>query len=54
MSTEEEIDDLGDYELGFVRGIFAGRGVTEPTEEDLRMALALLQIHMGATDALMN
>ena len=51
--TDEQMD-LSDYDLGFMRGVFAARGIAEPSDDQMRDALELLQLHHGAPDALLN
>jgi hypothetical protein len=46
---EEEIE-LEDYALGFLRGVFAARGIVEPTPQQMREAAELMHLHTSTLD----
>lgn len=46
--------ELTDYELGFLRGVFAARNITEPTRKDMRDAAALLLLQSAPADGELN
>ena len=50
---EEEID-LDDQALGFLRGVFAARGIVEPTPDQMREAVELLHLHSSTLDGEAN
>jgi hypothetical protein len=37
--------DIGDVEVAFLRGVFAAKGITNPTEEEFHDAMGLLHLH---------
>jgi hypothetical protein len=41
---ESEIE-LSDYELGFLRGVFAAWGLVDPTPDQMRDAAQLMHLH---------
>lgn len=49
----EEID-LDDYALGFLRGVFAARGIVEPTPDQMRDAAELMHLHSATLDGEAN
>jgi hypothetical protein len=42
---EEYEIELTDYELGFLRGVFAARAIVNPTPDQMREAAELMQLH---------
>jgi hypothetical protein len=50
---EEEIE-LDDYALGFLRGVFAARGIVEPTSEQMWDAAELMHLHTSTLDGEAN
>ena len=50
--TDDDGDEyeLTDYELGFLRGVFAARNIIDPTREQMREAVELMQLHTVQTD----
>lgn len=51
MATDVTDDyELTDYELGFLRGVFAARNIVEPTRKDMRDAAALMLLQSADAD----
>jgi hypothetical protein len=41
--------DLGELEVAFLRGVFAAKGISTPTEQEFHDAMELLRLHSVPT-----
>ena len=50
VDEDGDDDELTEYELGFLRGVFAARNIQDPSREQMRDAVELMHLHSVQTD----